>query len=102
MDDRFVAVRALADSHKAARFPDCKGEEIDGVDLVLVDLDLHGCVQHFLGEPFAEDDWQADILRRVTADLDRIAPLLPSDCSDYFGGARELAHALLSGLDRPA
>lgn len=98
VDDKFAAVRALAAAHEAARFPDCRGEEIDGVDLVLVDLDLHGRVLHFLGNPFGEDEWQLRILRQVTRDLDQIAPRLPSEWSGYFAKARELAHALLDAL----
>jgi hypothetical protein len=97
VDDKF-AVRALTAAHEAARFPDCRGEEIDGVDLVLVDLDLHGCVDHFLGKPYGEDEWQLGILRQVTRDLDRIAPRLPSEWSGYFARARQLAHALLGAL----
>jgi hypothetical protein len=98
VDDKFAAVRALAAAHKAARFPDCRGEEIDGVDLVLVDLDLHGCVLHLLGKPYGEDEWQLGILGQVTRDLDQIAPRLPSEWSGYFTQARQLAHALLSAL----
>ncbi len=102
VDDRFAAARALAVAHGAARFPDCRGQEIEGVDLVLVDADLHGCVRHFLGKPFGEDEWRLGILRQVTGDLDRIASRLPAEWSGYFAEARDLAHALLSGLDGPA
>ena len=91
-------VQVLAERHDAAPFPDCRGEEIDGVDLVLVDADLHGCVVHFLGRPFGNDQWQRDILRRVTEDLDRIVPQLPTEWSGYFVEARELAHAVLEAV----
>jgi len=72
------------------------------VDLVLVDADLHGCVLHFLGKSFGSDEWQLDILRRVTADLDRIACCLPSEWADYFAEARELAHVLLRDVEGSA
>ncbi len=82
---RPVAVVAVAAAHEAAPFPEFRGEQIDGVDLVLADADLHGCVLHFLGKPFGEDERQLGILPQVVADLDRIVPLLPFGWSGYFG-----------------
>jgi hypothetical protein len=99
VDDRFSLVRPLAAAHAAWPFPDCRGEEIDGVDLVLVDADLHGCVAHFLREPFGSGQRQRDILSRVSADLDRIQPSLPDQWADYFGQADALARALLRALE---
>ncbi|HET9658605.1 MAG TPA: hypothetical protein VFP72_24870 [Kineosporiaceae bacterium] len=64
-----------------------------------MDLDLHGCVVHFLGEPYGEDEWQLQILRKVAAGLDRIVPHLPPVLSDYFVSAQGLARALLQEWD---
>ena len=97
--DRFSAVRLLAAEHASEPFPDCRGEEIDGVDLVLVDADLHGCVLHFLGRSFGLDAWQRNILERVSDDLDRVQQKLPSACVAYFQQSQALAHSLLAALD---
>ncbi|MEO6703263.1 MAG: hypothetical protein ABIP57_17485 [Jatrophihabitantaceae bacterium] len=97
--DRFSAVRLLAAEHASEPFPDCRGEEIDGVDLVLVDADLHGCVLHFLGGLTGLDAWQRDILERVSGDLDRVQQKLPPACVTYFQQAQALANALLAALN---
>jgi hypothetical protein len=84
-------------------FPDCRGEEVDGVDLVLVDADLHGCVNHLLGRRFRDDEFQLNILRRVAADLDRIVPMMSGDVKAYFEDDARLAHAALIGYgEHPA
>jgi hypothetical protein len=100
LQDRFSAVRALAVELAAQPFPECRGEEIDGVDLALVDADLRGCVLHFLGKVTGLDAWHRDIVQRVTADLDRIQVPLPEAWAGYFRQADTLAHALFAAIDR--
>lgn len=95
MTAEWDAVRALAAAHRARPFPDCRGEDIEGVELVLVDADLYGCVSHFLGEEWRTDEFQTGVLRAVTADLDRIQGKLPEAWAQYFAEAHDLAHRTL-------
>lgn len=96
--DRFSVVRQLATEHASVPFPDCQGETIDGVNLVLLDADLEGCVLHFLGGLTGLDAWQRRILERVSLDLDFVKNRLSPGCTSYFQQAQALAHALLTAL----
>jgi hypothetical protein len=98
VDERWAEVRRLWEEHRAAPFPDCRGEEIDGVDLVLVDADLAGCVVHFLGVKFRDDDFQLGILRQIASELDRIVPKMSGEIARYFKREALLAHATLRAL----
>jgi hypothetical protein len=100
VDERWAEVRRLWEEHMAAPFPDCRGEEIDGVDLVLVDADLAGCVMHFLGDRFRDDDFQLRILRQVAGELDRIVPKMSGEAGEYFECDARLAHATLRALGK--
>jgi hypothetical protein len=100
VDERWADVRRLWEEKQAAAFPDCRGEEVDGVDLVLVDADLAGCVMHFLGNQFRGDDFQRGILRQIAADLDRIVPKMSGEVAQYFEREALLAHASLRALTK--
>ena len=98
VDHRWAEVRRLWQEKQATPFPDCRGEEIDGVDLVLVDADLAGCVMHYLGNQFRDDAFQLVILRQIAADLDRIVPQMSGEAGRYFEREARLAHATLGAL----
>jgi len=70
-------VRQLWEQHRRTPFPDCRGVVVDGVDLVVVNADLDGCLRHFLvGPRSGGDDLQLLILREVAEALVRVVPRL--------------------------
>ena len=98
MDDRWSEVRRLFAEAREAPFPDCRGDEVDGVDLVLIDLDLAGCVMHFLGQRFRDDAFQLPILEQIAGELDRIVPQMTGEVARYFEREARLAHATLAAV----
>ncbi|MDT9594115.1 hypothetical protein RDV89_13615 [Nocardioides zeae] len=90
-----AALAASVTRHRARPFPDCRGVEIDGVDLVLVDADLAGCVDALLSSAGRSPQHEVE-LRRVVADLERVVPLLPAEWVPYFAAARDLGRAALA------
>ena len=98
MDDGWDDVRRLYAEVRAAPFPDCRGEEVDGVDLVLIDADLAGCVMHFLGQRFRDDVFQRQILEQIVGELDRIVPQMTGEVAVYFERECRLAHATLTAV----
>jgi hypothetical protein len=96
--DLWLEVKRLWNEKMDAPFPDCRGEEIDGVDLVMLDSDLAGCVMHFLGERYGTDEFQKRILERVFADLTRIVPKMTGEVAEYFSRELLLAAATLGSL----
>ncbi len=75
---------------------------VDGVDLVLVNADLDGCLRHFLvGPRSGGDDLQLLILREVAEALVRVVPrLVPGPASSYFDLDQQLAAATLRYLQQ--
>lgn len=94
--DPWGEVRRLWNEKIAAPFPDCRGDEIAGVDLVMADSDLAGCVMHFLGNRFGTDEFQLRVLKRVSEDLRRTVPQMSGDVERYFERELQLAVATLA------
>jgi len=88
-------VRQLWEQHRRTPFPDCRGVVVDGVDLVVANADLNGCLRHFLVSPRSGgDDLQLLILREVAEALVRVVPrLVPGPASSYFDLDQQLAAA---------
>jgi len=98
MEDHWTEVRRLFAEVQVAPFPDCRGREVDGVDLVLVDADLVGCVMHYLGQGFRDDAYQLPILERIAGELDRIVPQMTGEGARYFEREARLARATLAAV----
>jgi hypothetical protein len=60
-----------------AEFPArLRGEEIDGVDMVMLDADIAGCVSTWLSQSGSLDHGRHQILRQCGDDLERVMPTL--------------------------
>jgi hypothetical protein len=85
---------ALADAynlyqqHLGRKFPKGPGgEEIDGIDLVLLGADTAGCISTFFGSRgtvLKLDPERTKILKSLCADLERVVPRLSGEAQDYF------------------
>jgi hypothetical protein len=92
--DRIIQLRR---EHREARFPDLRGEEIDGIDLVLLDADIVGCVDTFL-EGKHLDARRIAILERCHHEASKIARRLRGSDVEYFERLGFLAHAVLAQI----
>lgn len=88
-----AAVARLWQEHLRARFPAAlRGAELAGVDMVLLDADIAGCVSVWLNNGRTLDTERLGTLRDCIADLDQILPLLnePED-RRYYQRLHQLA-----------
>jgi len=92
-------IAQLWQQHQGATFPaDCRGEEVDGIDLVMLDADTAGCISCFLTSSGQLDSKRREILVACRRDLDQVLPQLQGHASVYYGRLRALAEAVLKAL----
>ncbi|SFY49607.1 hypothetical protein [Streptomyces sp. F-1] len=91
--ERLRDVSRLWEEHRRAAFPaDVRGAEPAGVDLVLLDATVAGCVSGWLDGGGSLDAERGRILRDAVTDLDRVLPEIPgADGPRYFRHLRRLA-----------
>ena len=86
----------LWEAHERAPFPAvCRGREVGGVDLVLLDSTAAGGLATFIaGARLSEYQWE--ILSGCRSALDAVVPALEGEAADYFGRLRAMAALALS------
>ena len=89
----------LWDEHKQAEFPArLRGEDVAGVDMVMLDADVAGCVDTLMRSQGQLDSRRKDVLAKCLADLNRVLPLLDDDGERrYSERLQELAALALRG-----
>ena len=94
------AVARLWREHLASPFPDrLRGVEPGGVDVVMADANLAGCVVTWQVDRERFDDDLRPVARALLDELDRALPLLTIEAeASYCARLRELAR-LVSGAD---
>lgn len=90
-------VRRLRQEHVDQPFPPrLRGEVIEGVDMVMVDADIAGCVQVWLGSSSNLDSAWIGILRTCRDEVERVLPSLTEPVErQYYAVLRDLANAVL-------
>jgi hypothetical protein len=69
--------RRLWDEHRRAPFPSrLRGEEIEGIDMVMLDADIAGCVDAWLGSRGRLDEQRRRWLQSCLDDLGRVLAAL--------------------------
>lgn len=89
-------LRQLWREHTSAPFPDaCRGQEVAGIELVLLDADIAGLVTKTLDRsaPLGVDD--ATDLRQLVATEERVIPALEGSDRAYFERLFDLARLVL-------
>ena len=94
-------IETLWKEHCAAKFPDsCKGEELEGIDLVLLDADIAGCVSAFIGDNGSLDAPRRQLLRELGAHAERVSTTLdPIAGREYFERLYRLSQMILTEVD---
>lgn len=96
--EQLDAVTPLWDAHLRADFPAyLRGAELLGIDMVLLDAEVAGCVSSWLHGRGHLDEERRRILARCVADLDHILPILATQEDAYYGRLRAMAVAALGG-----
>src|SRR3954447_8292844 len=90
--------RVLWAEHQATAFPArLRGEEVAGVDMVMLDADIAGCVVTWLGASGGLDASRRDSLERCLDDIDRVLPLIQDTGErEYYERLRRLARLALT------
>lgn len=85
-------LRELWRQHVADPFPDgCRGTEVHGVDLVMLDADVAGCIDTYLGSSGKLDQQRLAILDRCRAEARSIVPRLSDQAKSYFARLERMA-----------
>lgn len=95
--EELEAVVRLWEAHLQADFPEhLRGVDLLGIDMVMLDADLAGCVSTWLGNRGSLDGRRQRTLTRHIADLDRVLPILVGHRERaYYGRLRAIAVATL-------
>jgi hypothetical protein len=82
--------------HGRADFPpDLRGEEVSGIDMVMLDADVAGCISTWLTNGGQLDAARREILAQSMSDLDRVVDQLRGDDERYYRRLREMAALIL-------
>ncbi|MFE7369194.1 hypothetical protein [Streptomyces anulatus] len=102
-DEPEAVVSHLWQEHMRAPFPaGLAGAERAGVDLVLLDADIAGCVSNWRSNHGSLDGERQRILCRRITDLDRVLPLLSAtENPPYWHRLHRLAHLVSEAGTRP-
>ena len=94
-----LVVASVWSRHALLPFPRrLLGEEVAGVDLVMLDADIAGCVDTWRGNRGRLDEWRRRILRDRLVDLEQVLRHLSADEEvAYFRSLRDLAQSVPEG-----
>ena len=94
-------IAELLEAHLASPFPaESRGQEVAGVDLILLDADVAGLVSSHLACGGLTES-QRLMLDGCVSDADRVLPGLFGEAQRYFARVRELACSVLQSNDDP-
>lgn len=93
-----MLIEQLWSEHKSAAFPQyCRGKEIHGVDLVMLDADVAGCVDTFLSRGNL-NLFQTAVLGLCCRNLTSSIPLLSEEAKCYYRRLELLAELVLKAV----
>lgn len=94
MDD----IIKLYNEHLTTSFPDRRGDEVMGVDLVLIDSDTAGLISKYIGArgQLSGDDYK--ILKHCYSDLKTVINELSGEERQYFSRLRNIAGLIIENI----
>ena len=96
-----MTIRGIASlwrQHREAEFPAERGREIEGIDLVLFDATISGCVDTFVHHGGRLDVQRTAILGRCYRDAHVVVPALTGESRTYFARLESMARQILEAL----
>ena len=89
----------LWDVHMIGKFPrGYGGETIEGIDLVLLDSDVAGCVTTFIKNDGQLDLWRTAILGLCYRDLNVVTCHLSGEAKEHFSRLETLSNLVLKDI----
>jgi len=89
----------LWDLHVTSKFPrGYGGETIEGIDLVLLDSDVAGCVTTFIKNDGLLDLWRTAILGLCYRDINVVTSHLSGEAKEYFSQLETLSNLVLKDI----
>jgi len=96
-------IEQLWQEHQNAPFPKgLRGEDVEGIDFVLLDADIAGCVITFLGNHGRLDFWPTAVLGLCYRNVSYVLPQLDEEGRVYFGRLETLAKLVLQAVAKHA
>jgi hypothetical protein len=94
-----MMIEPLWREHHAAEFPAvCRGRDIDGIDFVMLEADVAGCVLTFLKRRGALDLRRTAILGVCYRNVTYVLPKMPTEARPYFERVERLARLVLDAV----
>ena len=91
-------VRELWREQSSEAFPDdCRGQAIDGIDLVLLDSTVAGCIDSWIAANGRLDKDRLAILQKCQGCLAAICPLLKGEARRYYEKWVQITRLALRG-----
>lgn len=91
-------IRDLWDEHMAAPFPKAfRAKDVNGIDFVMLDADVAGCVDTFLSRGNL-NLYQTAVLGLSYRNLSYVLPILNDEGKDYFWRLERLAELVLKSV----
>jgi hypothetical protein len=92
-------IQTLWQQHSEAPFPEgCRGAEVKGTDLVMLDADTAGCVQTFLERGGHLDLGRVAVLGLCYRELAVALQVLEGEAQAYFSRLESLARLVLQAV----
>lgn len=89
------AIQKLYNEHLNTPFPDLRGEEIDGIDLVMLDSDIAGLVQTFFAHRGQLNGDDFKILNHCYSDLKIVVRELENKHRLYFSNLLNIVEQII-------
>ncbi|MCO8277974.1 hypothetical protein M1L60_46120 [Actinoplanes sp. TRM 88003] len=98
--DRIAAVARLRKEHSEAAFPKrLTYDDVAGVEMVMLDADIMGCVTGWQDSDGNLEDWRWNILAAREHDLERVLPKLSGQEAAYYQELLDMAVLILGSPD---
>jgi hypothetical protein len=95
-----ILMSELWDEHNKAAFPKgYAGKEVSGIDFVMLDADVAGCVTSFLGRGNL-NLYQTAVLGLCYRHLSYVIPIINDEGREYFWRLERLAELVLKAVAR--
>jgi hypothetical protein len=84
-----------ADHVRAPFPPEARGAEVEGVDLVLLDSLVSGCISSLVNGRGARDTVKVSLLSDLLKQIQDVLPHLTGESRAYFSRLKEIANAVV-------
>lgn len=94
-----AALKKLWSEYESAKFPrGLLGQEIAGLDLVVLDANVAGCIETFLSRKRQLDTWRTAVLGKCYRELATVIAELSGSARAYFARLERLAGLVLDAI----